>query len=89
MRIFFCSSFSKDLSKLDNPDIFAQVRNLIDLIEAADNLRAIPGIRKMKGSKTAYRIRLGDFRIGVYKLKNGIEFTRILHRRDIYKYFPK
>lgn len=89
MRTFFCSSFSKDLSKIENPAILAEVGIIIDLIEAAENLRFIPDIRKMKGSKTAFRIRLGDYRIGIHKLKNGIEFTRILHRRDIYKFFPR
>jgi len=89
MRTFFCSSFSKDLSRIENPDILDQLRVFINLIDTIDNLRSISGIRKMKGSKTAYRIRLGEYRIGIHKLNDGIEFTRILHRKDIYKYFPK
>jgi mRNA interferase RelE/StbE len=89
MRIFFCSSFSKDLSTIENPDVLRQIDNLIDSIVLTDNLRSIDGIHKMKGSKTAYRIRIGDYRLGMYRLKEGIEFVRILHRKDIYKYFPK
>jgi mRNA interferase RelE/StbE len=89
MTTFFCSSFSKDLSKIDNPVILDQVRTLINLIENLDTVRSIPGIRKLKGSKCAYRIRLGDYRVGMLKIKEGIAFSRILHRRDIYKYFPQ
>ena len=89
MRILFCSSFSKDLSKIDSPQLLIQIRDLIDLLENSDSFKSIRGVQKLKGSKSAYRIRLGDYRIGLNKLKDGVELVRILHRRDIYKYFPE
>jgi len=34
-----------------------------------------------------WRIKIGDYRIGVEIKKDTVIFVRILHRKDIYKYF--
>lgn len=37
----------------------------------------------------AYRIRVGDYRIGLYIFEDGTaELAYVRHRRDIYKVFP-
>jgi mRNA interferase RelE/StbE len=42
----------------------------------------------MKGYTNFYRIKTGDYRIG-FEYKDGeIIIYRVLHRKDIYKYFP-
>ncbi|MGL4377778.1 MAG: type II toxin-antitoxin system RelE family toxin [Microcoleaceae cyanobacterium] len=42
----------------------------------------------MKGDDNAYRLRVGDYRIGFYFDDETITFVRVLHRKDIYRYFP-
>lgn len=42
----------------------------------------------MKGAPYHFRIRIGEYRIGVVITGNTIVFERFLHRKDIYKYFP-
>ena len=42
----------------------------------------------MKGFKNAFRIRVGDYRIGVLIEKDTIKFGRIALRKDIYDIFP-
>jgi ribosomal-protein-alanine N-acetyltransferase len=42
----------------------------------------------LRGSSDFYRIRVGDYRIGVAVEGDEVEFVRCLHRRDIYGYFP-
>jgi len=45
-------------------------------------------IKKLKGEGDYYRIRVGDYRIGM-KVNDGVvSFVRILHRKEIYRYFP-
>lgn len=51
-------------------------------------LETIVGIKKLKGYKSYFRVRIGDYRIGLYLEKNIVVFSRVLHRKDIYKYFP-
>ena len=49
---------------------------------------AIVNLKKLKGFKTAYRIRIGDYRIGVFIDGDIVEFARVVHRKDIYRLFP-
>ncbi len=51
-------------------------------------LEDIPNLRKLKGYKYFYRIRFGDYRAGVRIENNILIFERLLHRKDIYKFFP-
>ena len=57
-------------------------------VENASKLQDIKGIKKMKGDKTAFRIRIGKYRIGIYIINGVVEFTRVLPRDKIYRYFP-
>jgi len=42
----------------------------------------------MTGYKNAYRIRLGNYRIGFLMIADELILNRVLHRKDIYDYFP-
>lgn len=61
---------------------------IIEEFELAKNLRDIRNIKKLTGDKISYRIRLGDYRIGIYYENSIVEFARIVHRKEIYKVFP-
>ncbi len=41
-----------------------------------------------KGESSYYRIRFGDYRIGIKIEDDLVIFIRALHRKDIYRYFP-
>ncbi|MEG3988445.1 type II toxin-antitoxin system RelE/ParE family toxin [Microcoleus sp. S28C3] len=45
-------------------------------------------LKKLKGEDNAYRFRVGDYRIGFYFDGETVTFARVLHRKDIYRYFP-
>ena len=34
-----------------------------------------------------YRMRVGDYRIGIAVEEDEVEFVRFLHRHDVYRYF--
>ena len=46
-------------------------------------------VRKIQGYDEYYRIRIGDYRLGIKVKEDSIEMLRCLHRKDIYKDFPK
>jgi mRNA interferase RelE/StbE len=52
------------------------------------SLSDITDCKKLKGFKTAYRIKFRDFRIGFLWEDETIKLSRVLNRKDIYKYFP-
>lgn len=43
---------------------------------------------KLKGYQTYYRIRFGNYRVGVGYEEDVLTFQRVLHRKEIYRYFP-
>jgi mRNA-degrading endonuclease RelE of RelBE toxin-antitoxin system len=51
-------------------------------------LQAIINLKKLKGDDNAYQLRIGDYRIGFYFDGETVTFARVLHRKDIYRYFP-
>jgi len=52
------------------------------------NLTDIPGIKKLTGYQDFYRIRFGNYRAGLRFDNNTLTFERLIHRKDIYKYYP-
>jgi len=81
--------FEKDTDKIKDKKILFKIVDVIEKVREADDIMSIKNIKKLKGSNKFYRIRIGDFRIGIIIDNNIVEFIRCLHRKDIYKYFPK
>lgn len=88
MRLRFHAQFEKDLLKLRDPILAKQVRKLILRLENTQNLSEIPNVKKMQGGPNFFRIRIGDYRVGLTKDGNAVTLMRVLHRREIYRYFP-
>lgn len=88
MKIQFRESFERDLKKIKNPPLLKQIKKLIFKIESCSALTEIPNVKKLAGGNNFYRIRLGDYRVGLYVGKSVVEFVRVLHRKEIYRYFP-
>ena len=87
MIIKYRESFSKDVKVLDKTTK-KRIEKLLAHTESLKNFTEIPNLKKVKGDKAAYRIRVGDYRVGIFVFGNTIEFTRCLHRNEIYRYFP-
>lgn len=88
MNIEFRKSFEKDLLKILDADLFTRIQEIIEQVEKAEKLSEVTNVKKLKGEVDYYRIRLGDYRLGI-KVNDGVvSFVRILHRKEIYRYFP-
>ncbi|HEU0015657.1 MAG TPA: type II toxin-antitoxin system RelE/ParE family toxin [Longimicrobium sp.] len=88
MKSSFTSSFLRDVRKLPDEAVREQVRRAILEVEAAPDLRSVPHVKKLSGNGPYYRIRIGDYRIGMSLHDDVVTFVRVLPRRDIYRYFP-
>lgn len=71
-----------------NKDVRRHIRDTIDEIGRAQSLQELTGVKKLKGSGDYYRIRVGEYRIGVILAGDSVVFVRCLDRKDIYRYFP-
>ncbi len=88
MKVEFRSSFARDLRKIREEGVKQQVRDTIDLVEAAQSLREIAELKKLRVGDRYYRIRIGEYRIGITLEAETVIFVRVLPRKDIYRYFP-
>ena len=88
MKAVFLSRFYKDLDNINDQSVKNKIIKIIDNVENADFIMKISGIKKLKGYSNAYRIRNGDYRIGIFVENDIVEFARVIHRKDIYKLFP-
>ncbi len=88
MKVEYLKSFKKDLLGLTNKQLNVSIKKLIGDLESAESISIIKNIKKLKGHNYAYRIRIGDYRIGVFYEGETVELARLAHRKDIYKVFP-
>ncbi len=82
-------SFEKDTDKIKDKNLLWDIADCIEKIANADNINSLKNTKKLRGAHNFYRIRIGDYRIGLEVKDKTVELIRILHRKDIYKYFPK
>lgn len=87
MNIEIRKSFTKDADKLPAP-FQRKLSVIITEMGKANQPSQLDNCKKLTGFKTAYRIRMGQYRIGFYYENKTAELVRILHRKEIYRYFP-
>ncbi|PZV12048.1 MAG: plasmid stabilization protein [Pseudanabaena sp.] len=88
MNVRFESRFEKDLKLVKDRNLLPRLKQVILSCKQAESLGEINNLKKMQGYDSFYRVRLGDYRIGIEVLDNEVIFVRFLHRKDIYKFFP-
>ncbi len=88
MKAAYKKKFLKDANNL--PDQIKKV--ILDIafkqIPEIENIQDINNLKKLSGFKNFYRIRYSDYRIGIALQEDKVVFIRVLHRKDIYKFFP-
>jgi len=88
MKVSFTKAFNKQLGEINDKKLAKAVLSIIENVEKAKSLHEIPSVKKLKGHKTAYRIRSGDYRLGFFFEKDEILFAAIAPRKSIYNKFP-
>ena len=88
MNIIYSRLALKDVKKVKDEKLKSVLFELIHDLKKAENLLEINGIKKMSGHPEAYRIRVGNYRLGIYYSNNEITIARFVKRNDIYKLFP-
>jgi mRNA interferase RelE/StbE len=88
MKTEFLRQFYKDLDKISGQGTLDDIRSSVINVEETLVVRDIRNLKKLKGYKNAFRIKIGDFSIGVFLENDTVEFARVVHRKDIYRVFP-
>lgn len=61
---------------------------VFETLPSSFSLETLGSAEKMSGFDNYYKIRFGEFRIGLVKTSKTIELLRVLNRKEIYKFFP-
>ena len=89
MEIKYRQSFLKDLKNLKGSSVYQRIYEIaFTTLPQAQNLQELSNIKAMQGYSNHYRIRVGDYRIGIEISDNTVEIIRTLHRKEFYRHFP-
>ncbi len=90
MKLRIDKSFDRDVDGIRDKKLLRKLEPFISIIEKVDTIQEIPHVKKIEGYKSFYRIKIADHRLGMEAISNKeVVLLRFLHRKDIYKYFPK
>ena len=89
MKLEPSPGFIRDLKRVRNPDLQRRVEQAIAALEAAASVTEVPGIRKItSASGRHYRIRIGNYRLGIAIEGDVTVLVTFGHRREFYRRFP-
>lgn len=87
MTFLYHKKFLKDLAALPGDERKRIERFVFIEVLIEKSFREIRA-EKLQGYKNYYKIRFGTYRVGLHFENNTLTFERVLHRKDIYKFFP-
>lgn len=88
MRVEYHKSFERDLRRVRDRNLLNRVKAALQELEGSESLEALSNINAMKGHPEYYRVRIGDYRLGLKRIDDGVRIIRFLSRGDIYRKFP-
>jgi mRNA interferase RelE/StbE len=88
MQIELTRKFQKQVENCKDKHIRSKVLDIIQVVIASESLNEFVNLKKLTGFKNKYRIRIGNYRIGIVLEDKTVIFAAFDHRSDIYKYFP-
>lgn len=88
MKITFSGYFNRQLKKIKDKIVLEDVYTAILNVESALNKKEINNLKKLSGYDHTYRIKIGQYRIGITIENDIVDFCAVAHRKDIYKLFP-
>ena len=89
MKVSYAKTLAKDLEVVSrNSAVKKRLSKLIETSKSIDTLNELKHIKKIEGYDCYYRLRIGEYRLGLKVMGDTVELIRLLHRRDIYRRFP-
>jgi mRNA interferase RelE/StbE len=71
--------YERDLKGVKDKSLLKEMRQVIEEVEAAGTLNSISHLRKLPADGSCFRIRLGEYRMGLIVEGDLVTFVRFLH----------
>jgi mRNA interferase RelE/StbE len=91
MQLVYSKHFLKDIKRIRDADLLARIEEIIDELKQSPDFDCIIEnlpIKKLVGSSGYYRLRIQNYRLGIFIHHNEIRILRFGHRKDFYEGFP-
>jgi mRNA interferase RelE/StbE len=88
MIILYQKKFLKDLARVPLQQRKKIEHYVFNELPAFKSFKQVGGAEKMTGYPHYFKIRFGDYRLGFHFSHETLTLERILHRKEIYRYFP-
>lgn len=88
MEIIYHKKFLKDLANLPSDYRKKIEKEVFEYLPGLKSWKEITKAEKLQGYKNYYKIRFGDYRLGFRIESDKVILERVLHRKEIYRYFP-
>jgi mRNA interferase RelE/StbE len=88
VKIKYQRRFLKELARIP-PKRRKQIEQFVfKELPGMDSIFESGKVEKMTGYPGFYKVRFGDYRVGIRIKDDTVSFERVLHRKDIYRFFP-
>lgn len=88
MRIKFKKSFLKQLAALPK-EVRERIESFVfETLPTLDSMGESGKIEKLHGYKSYFKIRFGEYRVGIHAENDILTVEIVMHRREIYRHFP-
>ena len=88
MKIEYRKKILKELSKIPAEKRSRMEHFVFKELPEANSIFESGRVESMKGYLSYYKVRFGSYRIGLKTKNDRVILERVLHRKDIYRYFP-
>ncbi len=88
MNVLYQKKFLKDLANIPSKRRVHIERFVFEDIHTLTTIFETGKVESMTGYSGFYKIRFGNYRVGLKIVNDVVSFERVLHRREIYRYFP-
>jgi mRNA interferase RelE/StbE len=88
MEVSYSKKFLKQLAGVPG-EIRVKIENFaFNELVSVSSVSSLGKVEKMQGYDGFYKVRFGNYRVGLVIENERITVKTVMHRREIYKFFP-
>jgi mRNA interferase RelE/StbE len=88
MKVEYSKKFLKQLAAVPG-DIRSKIESFVfEELVSTSSIYEMGKVEKLKGYDGFYKVRFGNYRLGLVVENETITVKTVMHRREIYKFFP-
>jgi mRNA-degrading endonuclease RelE of RelBE toxin-antitoxin system len=89
LDISYAETFLKDLKFLRSTPYYQKIKRVCFVeLPSCSSVGEIKNLKKLEGHHDFFRIRVGDYRVGLHIRGSSVHILRVLSRKEIYRFFP-